>query len=154
KKLSKTLGATDVRKLYFGIEEPENGIDWADLVPVEVAEVMKEFRQTPDFEDIKDEYQYTEDYKKRTRFVGFDYDPTFVTTDAVVVARGHVLIVRRGHQPGKGQLALPGGFLTKGSRLRENCVKELKEETRINVDANLLRRAIKDHEVFDDPDRS
>ncbi len=82
------------------------------------------------------------------------YDPTFLTTDAVVVQSGHVLVIRRGHQPGKGLLALPGGFLAGGLTLEDNAIKELKEETNIKVAAQILRGSIKSSHVFDYPERS
>ena len=124
------------------------------MLPKPVKVFLRDWQETKLYADLKKEFDYVTEYKEKSRFVGFNYDPTFVTTDAVVVARGHVLVVRRGHQPGLGQLALPGGFLASGARLKDNCIKELHEETKINIDSSLLRRAIKAQEVFDDPDRS
>jgi bifunctional NMN adenylyltransferase/nudix hydrolase len=147
--LSNNIGGTDIRaRLFTG----SKGI--AEMLPAPVKDFLREWRKTNDFEALKKEYEYVSAYKEKSKFVGFDYAPTFVTTDAVVVARGHVLLVRRGHQPGLGQLALPGGFLAQGMRLKENCIKELREETRINIQAETLRRALKASEVFDDVDRS
>ena len=52
-------------------------------------------------------------YIKRYKDIWADapYAPTFVTTDAVVIQSGHVLLVKRRTAPGKGLWALPGGFL-------------------------------------------
>ena len=149
RKLSKELSATDVRAMLFTGDD-----GWRDLVPEPVVAEVEEFKRTDTFARLKKEFEYVADYKEKSRFVGFNYPATFVTTDAVCVARGHILLVRRGHQPGLGQLALPGGFVAQGLRLKDNCIKELREETSIGVDTNTLRRAIKAHEVFDDPDRS
>ncbi len=55
----------------------------------------------------------------------------FVTADAVTIQSGHVLLVRRGQQPGKGQLAIPGGYVNQNERIRTAAVRELKEETAI-----------------------
>ena len=149
RKLSNTLNATDIRaQLFTGSDE------WRKLVPTPVGKFVDEFRKTDTFEALRKEFEYVSDYREKSKFVGFNYPATFVTTDAVVVARGHVLLVRRGHQPGLGQIALPGGFVAQGLRLRDNCVKELKEETSINIEPSKLRNAIKAHEVFDEPDRS
>ena len=149
RKLSGTLNATDIRAELF-----TGGDDWRKLVPKPVAKFVDQFLKTETFTALQKEFEYVTDYRAKSKFVGFNYPATFVTTDAVVVARGHVLLVRRGHQPGLGQLALPGGFVAPGHRLRDNCVKELKEETSINMDSSKLRNAIKAQEVFDDPDRS
>ena len=147
--LSKELSATDIRQDLFA-----GGNDWQKLVAKPVAKAVNDFKKTEEFEHLKREYEYVLDYREKTKFTGVPFPPTFVTTDAVCVARGHILLVRRGQHPGRGQLALPGGFLAQGQRLKDNCVRELREETRINVDVGVLRRAIIASEVFDDPDRS
>jgi bifunctional NMN adenylyltransferase/nudix hydrolase len=149
-KISRTLNATDIRSLLF--DDANKG--WSELVPSPVVKVLNEFKQTETYEKLKKEHEYIITYRANTKFVGASFSPTFVTTDAVVVARGHILLVRRGFQPGLGQLALPGGFVAPNMRLKDNCVKELKEETSINMDSSMLRRAIKASEVFDDCERS
>lgn len=149
RKLSNELSATDIRSMLFTGDDA-----WKKLVPNAVVKIVTEFKETATFATLEKEFAYVTDYKKKSKFVGFNFPATFVTTDAVCIARGHILLVRRGHQPGLGQLALPGGFVAPGVRLKDNCIKELREETSISVDSNTLRRAIKGHEVFDDPDRS
>jgi ADP-ribose pyrophosphatase YjhB (NUDIX family) len=44
-----------------------------------------------------------------------------------------VLTVRRGIEPRKDQLALPGGFIDLGEAWRNGCARELREETGIVV---------------------
>lgn len=54
---------------------------------------------------------------------------------ALVVPVGNgALMVRRGEDPGKGQLALPGGYLDVGETWQEGAARELKEETGVIVD--------------------
>ncbi|MFT5685608.1 MAG: ADP-ribose pyrophosphatase YjhB (NUDIX family) [Myxococcota bacterium] len=45
-----------------------------------------------------------------------------------------LLVVRRGIGPGRGLLALPGGFIDFGETWQEGCARELLEETGVVVD--------------------
>lgn len=98
------------------------------------------------------EYQFIQGYKKQWEVAPFP--PIFVTTDAIVVCSGHVLVIERGMNPGKGKLALPGGFLKQNERLENGAIRELAEETGIDIDKIILRSSIEDTHVFDYPGRS
>ena len=78
----------------------------------------------------------------------------FVTTDAVLVHSGHILLVRRGHRPGKDLWALPGGFVEQEETIYESCLRELREETGLAIPAPALRAALEGQRVFDAPHRS
>lgn len=47
--------------------------------------------------------------------------------------RGGIIIVRRAREPGRGKLALPGGFVERGESLEETLVRELREELNLSV---------------------
>jgi bifunctional NMN adenylyltransferase/nudix hydrolase len=143
------INATEIREKYF-VESD----DWKTQVPNSIATQLEVFKQSEDFATLQKEFAYLKQYKEDTKFVGVPYKPIFVTTDAVVVQSGHVLVIRRGHQPGKGLLALPGGFLQPELTLEDNAIKELKEETNIKVPAQVLRGSIKSSRPFDYPERS
>ena len=132
------INATQVREKFFSGDE-----SWREFVPPQVSAALGIFSETEVFENLNKEFNYLQKYKADTQFVGVPFEPTFITTDAVVVQSGHVLVIRRGHQPGKGLLALPGGFLATGLTLEDNTVKELKEETGIKIPAQVLRGSIK-----------
>ena len=93
---------------------------------------------------LREEYKYLKEYPKQ-----WGSGP-FITVDPVVFHRGHVLVVTRGRVPGKGLLALPGGFMDLGERLLDGALRELKEETGLVIDASTLV----DQHVFDSPYRS
>ena len=82
------------------------------------------------------------------------YPVTFVTTDILVVKNGHVLVIRRKFNPGKGLLALPGGFINQNESIIDSAFRELKEETKIMMPKHELMKYIVDQRVFDHPDRS
>lgn len=47
-----------------------------------------------------------------------------------------ILVVRRGIEPAKGKLALPGGFIETGETWQEGGVRELREEAGVIVSPN------------------
>jgi bifunctional NMN adenylyltransferase/nudix hydrolase len=85
---------------------------------------------------------------------GTPYPVNFVTTDAVVIQSGHVLVVKRKSAPGEGLIAIPGGYLNVGESVEDGTIRELREETKIKVPEPVLRGSIKARHVFDDPGRS
>jgi len=57
-----------------------------------------------------------------------------VGVGAVVVDEGRVLLVRRGREPLKGEWSLPGGMLELGEGLTAGVVREVREETGLDVE--------------------
>lgn len=109
------------------------------------------YRQTA-FEEVFDEHQFLRNY-----LAAWDkapYPPVFVTVDAVVIQSGHVLLIKRRDRPGKGLLALPGGFVDQREKLLDACIRELREETLMQITEAALRGAIKRTEIIDAPYRS
>jgi ADP-ribose pyrophosphatase YjhB (NUDIX family) len=50
-----------------------------------------------------------------------------------------LLVVRRGIEPYRGELALPGGFIDVGETWQQAAARELREETAVVVDAERVR---------------
>lgn len=144
-----SINATKIREQFFA-----GGDEWKTSVPETVAAFLEVFKTTDFFPHLRGEFEYINKYREDTQFKGVPYAPVFVTTDAIVVQSGHVLVVRRKVHPGKGLLALPGGFLQPELTLEDNAIKELKEETQIKVPAAVLRGSIKNQKAFDYPERS
>lgn len=117
-----------------------------------VAQAVSKFLHTPAWRAIVEEQQYIAQYKRA--WSKAPYPPTFVTVDALVVQGGQVLLVERKGPPGKGLLALPGGFVGQQETLFEACLRELEEETGLELHASVLKQAVGKPEVFDDPFRS
>lgn len=98
------------------------------------------------------EYAYIKKYKESWATV--PYPPIFVTVDAVVCNNGHILLVKRKAIHGKGQWALSGGFMEQSETIEDSIVRELKEETCIDVGVTILKNSIKKIQVFSEPSRS
>ena len=69
---------------------------------------------------------------------------------AVIVSQGRVVVVRRGHEPLKGEWSIPGGVLEIGETLRAGAAREALEETGLVVEAGevleVLDRIVRDKE--------
>jgi bifunctional NMN adenylyltransferase/nudix hydrolase len=121
-------------------------------VPEPVFGQLRAFMQGPHFPALAEEFSFLR--SERSRWQVAPYPPVFVTTDAVLVHSGHVLLVRRGHRPGKDLWALPGGFVEQEETIYESCLRELHEETGLAIPAPALRAALEGQRVFDAPHRS
>ena len=149
--ISKTvnLDATMIRTLLFSSFElfPTLG-----NVPPSVTQIIRDFVGTEEYRALVEEYTDIQAYRKSWESAPFP--PMFVTTDAIVVQSGHVLVVQRKFNPGKGRYALPGGFLNPKEFIVDGALRELKEETRIDLPKDLLKKAITKTKTFDYPYRS
>ena len=144
------LNATDIRNAYFASKGEGDVNFWS--VPASTANFLVRFATTEDYKKLVREYDFVKDYKQQ--WEGTPYPVTFVTVDAVVIQSGHVLLVKRAAEPGKGQLAMPGGFINQNELLVDAAIRELKEETKIGVPVRVLKGNMKMKEVFDHPNRS
>lgn len=76
----------------------------------------------------------------------YEHPRPALTADMLVVAGAadaerSVLMIRRGGDPFRGMLALPGGFVGVGETVEQAAVRELREETGVAVDEADLRLA-------------
>lgn len=149
---NQNLSATHIRELYF-VEEPN--MDFIrGVVPFEVFKYLDQHKNSEWHNHIVNERRFIERYK--SQYASLPYPPVFVTVDSVVFQSGHVLLVRRNAYPGKGLMALPGGFLDANTdrSLEDAMIRELREETGLKVPSPVLRGSIKDFKVFDAIERS
>lgn len=148
------INATVLRNDYFRQAEnfSNSGKIFSSVTPKGTQQFFVENFNKAAFDYIFAEHEFVENYKQQWQAA--PYPPVFVTTDAVVIQSGHILLVKRKARPGKGLSALPGGFLDQHERLLDGCVRELREETKLKIPDPVLRGCIKRWHTFDDPHRS
>ena len=61
-----------------------------------------------------------------------------VSVEALIVMDDLLLFLKRNNHPAKGQWWFPGGRIRKGESLKEACVREVKEETNLEVNSLIL----------------
>ena len=150
-----SIDATPIRDAYFGANDGERADGFAPLaqtLPPATLAFLQQFSQQPAYAELQTEWQMLQTY--RAAWAVAPYPPVFVTVDALLRCGDEVLLIRRGHAPGRGLLALPGGFLEQRDSLWQSCVRELHEETHCALDETQLRHALQSVSVFDHPDRS
>ena len=123
-----------------------------DQVPPSTLAFLRAWTALPFFAELAGEWRMLERYKNAWRAA--PYAPTFVTVDAVLQCAGRVLLIRRGKAPGRGLLAVPGGFIEERETAWQSCLRELEEETHLKLLDETMRRALRSMAVFDHPDRS
>jgi bifunctional NMN adenylyltransferase/nudix hydrolase len=150
--LIEPLNAADIRDLYFRQDANLRFIKGA--VPQCVISFLERFSWTEEYRQIIREREFIINYKKQ--YASLPYPPIFVTVDAVVIQSGHVLMIKRRSEPGKGLWAIPGGFLNADTdrSVKDAMLRELREETGIKVPVPVLAGSIKSSHVFDAIERS
>ncbi len=139
--------ATAIRAGYFG----EVPIIPAEILPYASAESLMAFHGTDQFNMVYEDSKYVRDFIA-SWFGRTPHPVSFQTVDAVVVKSGFILLVKRGRRPGIGQWALPGGYMNMDETLEQAMLRELKEETTLDLtetDGSTVGRR-----TFDDPHRS
>jgi bifunctional NMN adenylyltransferase/nudix hydrolase len=160
-KLHGLLGATKLRDDLYNIPEEKNAADvlrqWRDemgqtVYPQGTYMFLREWVNTERFYQMRREYHFMKDYL--SQFPQRPYPRFFTAADACVIQSGHVLLVRRGQMPGEGLWALPGGHVGIDESFQQAAIRELNEETGINLDENFLLMACKGEKLLDNPWRS
>lgn len=153
KPVEKTVDAdaTDIRCSWFEQRMLTLG-DAAEMVPDFVRVQMERAEELHDI--LLSEFNF---YRNEAeRFSGYPYPDTlkFLCADALLLCKGHILLIKRAFAPGKGCWALPGGFVQRDETFEQAAIRELFEETRVKVPMRVVQGSIKSSHVFDNPRRS
>lgn len=144
-----TLDATSIRRAFFS-ETP-----FLFCVPLGAHHFLHQWRvrESRRWESIAVERKAVLDYAEMWRCPATEKygGPVIAAVDTLLHTKHSLLLIRRAGGVGRGTLALPGGFVDPKERLIDAAVRELREETGIELN----RRAIDCPLVaFDHPDRS
>lgn len=142
------LSASTVRDKYFNNCEMS---ELAEYVHPGVLDWLTTFRSEPAFVWLRKQLESIVEFRKPYESLPFGIN--FITGDSLVCCRGHILLVKRASFPGKDQWALPGGFKEQGEYARNCIIRELREETTINVPPRVLEQAYRGKKLFEDPKR-
>lgn len=123
-----------------------------DQAPASTLAFIHAWAALPFIAPLRTEWQMLRQY--HGEWASAPYPPVFVTVDAVVRCAGHVLLIRRGRAPGVGLFAVPGGFIEQRETAYQSAVRELAEETHLELLPETMQRALQATAVFDHPDRS
>lgn len=159
-KIEQDIHATQIREMYLEGKIKRHEVQ-DSLLPKEVCDILfmtegkpgsNAFDNTSEYLQLQREMKFVKDYKKQ--WSAAPYPVKHVTVDALVEQSGHILLIRRRSEPGKGLWALPGGHLNEYERIEDGAVRELREEVKMKVPEPVLRGSIINDKVFDDPHRS
>ena len=75
------------------------------------------------------------------------YKTPKLTVDGVLLENGEILLIKRKGEPFKGKWALPGGFVEYNEKVEDAIIREIREETGVNVEIKELLG------VYSDPKR-
>ncbi len=127
------------------------GNSFAD-VPDTVRALMDRVLDAGTRRALAEEHAYIEAYHQSWSVA--PYPPVHVTVDALIRKDDRVLLIKRGGLPGRGQWALPGGFLDPHETVFAAALRELQEETGLSLSEGQALQYLRGQRVFDQPERS
>lgn len=145
------VDASQIRDAYLG-SKPEELAGLNDAVFPTTQGFLRTWAKSSYYPALCQEWRMLKKYKEA--WSAAPYPPVFVTVDAVVRCANKVLLIKRGQPPGVGLHAVPGGFIEQRETAYQSAIRELREETRLDLPPATLKAALKGRAVFDHPDRS
>jgi bifunctional NMN adenylyltransferase/nudix hydrolase len=147
------LSATHLRAAFLATENVQgNHLLLATSVPSAVLAFLEAFKALPAYRELVEAQAWA--LQDRAKWPRTPYPVLTNTVDAVVRCRGHVLMIKRRHFPGRGLWALPGGHVDEYELLKDAVVRELEEETGLGMTPGHLELHLRGVHTFDYPWRS
>jgi len=121
------ISGTSIRSALY----KEEGIP--KTLPGPVTTMLRLFTKTQHWDRMKAEHDSCVSGKSRAVLAHAFNNPIEPVVHAVVVQDNKVLVIKRNSVRGYGQWAIPGGFLEKDESTQAGAVRELKEETGVDL---------------------
>ncbi len=141
--------STDIRNIYFN-PATSHLISQDKRIHKNVIDFLDKFRSEDTFSYLCDEIAAVN--RIRSAWAGSPYSPMFITIDSTIVRYNKVLLIQRKFHPGKGLLAVPGGYLEQNETIADGTIRELREETKFPLEN--IQNYAKFTRHFDHPMRS
>lgn len=145
------LNATDVRSVLFNTDVVTSTAILNSMVSPLIARYIQIWRDLPEAKALAIASHEINAYNSQFKS---PYSTQHVTADAVVTCAGHILLIRRKDEPGKGLWAIPGGFVGPSETCMHAAIREFREETRIKSTDYAIERWCVNQKFFDAPKRS
>ena len=144
------IDATKLRSIFFDSSCGWPAIKKIDKVPSETISFLREFELYSKWYS----YILREISTKQKLNNVYGLGP-FLTVDSFVIQNNKILLIKRKNHPGEGLWALPGGYFdVKDKSLLDGAIRELKEETSIDISEEDLKNYNFHEHIFDHPKRS
>lgn len=148
---SSDANATKIREDYFNVHQSMHLLAHNEWLSNSTKRWLGEQKFD---ESLQAEWEF---YKaEKVKFSHYPYPETlnFNCADAVMVWNDEVAMVERKFAPGKGCLAIAGGFKNNNETYLQAAIREAFEETKVDASREEMLRSLVATRIFDSPNRS
>jgi bifunctional NMN adenylyltransferase/nudix hydrolase len=137
------INSTDFRKNYFTKQKPSY-----KYIPLKIREKLEKFRNTKIYSILKQEFNFVERAKEKSK------NSMFFIANSLILCGNYILLIQRKNFPGKNLYALPGGHVENGEKPLNAGIRELYEETNIQIEEKILLKNFKSEHNYNHPERN
>ncbi|MES2614846.1 MAG: NUDIX domain-containing protein [Bdellovibrionota bacterium] len=137
------MNSTDFRKKFFSCGTPTY-----HYIPEQIKTWLQKFRKSNLFNQLLGEYLFVEEARKKLS------QNSFSVANSLVLCGNYILLVRRKNYPGKYLYAMPGGHLEENEEPMAGALRELYEETNIELKQDELKSCFVKKGYYDYTERN
>lgn len=123
------FGATNIREAIY------NNASWEEYLLPSTVQFIEKWLSSPEGAWVINEVEFLKKNKATREKIKevSGYEPVYLTVDAICFHRERVLMIERPHNPGKGLLSLPGGYVHADKTPISSCISRVREETKLKI---------------------